>query len=590
MTDPLPPVSLFSSEEEVTFDPLDPTLLKILQDVMGDTGVLEESLREHDLGSIQDVLSLTLEQIDELTMPASRMKTRSGSKDPDLPREPLSLGKRGILKAFKGYVWWYHINHGYPPAFGFIQKTDFDDFRISSHWNPEALFDTSLPGLSSSSYKRDPAEDFKRGIKRDPNHYSVFKEDKQWDSWRRSTISTARSHGCEQVFQPKYRPSSKDDKALFDEKQKFVYSVFETTLKTDMGKYFVRQHEHDYDAQAVFAKLEKHAISSTQATLDSSGLLAYLTSAKFDSGWKGTATSFILHWCDKLRIYEDLIPIKDHFGNSVKLTLLQNTVATVDTLNQVKLQSAHDVTHGGVELTFSQYKNLLLSATAAYDAKLGLSQPRSLRRTQEHSWTDSSGPDDASFDIDTDVTELSAFAARRSFPGTPRHRLSREQWRALSASDRSIWDQLPNASKAIILGTSLATSASAQTPVPAPADPPHRRLNLHDISAADYLDILSIHKLACNPGCYPCSSHRCCSFCSLVYPCHGHQAHFLWVLFPDTSSFNHGHELLSLVYCFSWQHPPCPRQCTSDHVRDLCPSSPYFWFLSRPWRQWWLGW
>ena len=154
---------------------------------------------------------------------------------------------------------------------------------------------------------------------------------------------------------------------------------------------------------------------------------------------------------------------------------------------------------GGVELTFSQYKNLLLSATAAYDAKLGLSQPRSLRRTQEHSWTDSSAPDEASFDIDTDVTELSAFAARRSFPGTPRHRLSREQWRALSASDRSIWDQLPNASKAIILGTSLAPSASAPTPVPAPADPPHRRLNLHDISAADYLDILSIHKLAFNP-------------------------------------------------------------------------------------------
>ena len=182
MADPLPPVSLFSSEEEVTFDPLDPTLLKILQDVMGDTGVLEEFLREDDLGSIQDVLSLTLEQIDQLTMPASRMKTWSGPKDPDLPWETLSLGKQGILKAFKGYVWWYHINHGYPPAFGFIQKTDFDDFRISLHWNPEALFDTSLPGLSGSSYKRDPAEDFKRGIKRDLNHYSVYKEDKQWGS------------------------------------------------------------------------------------------------------------------------------------------------------------------------------------------------------------------------------------------------------------------------------------------------------------------------------------------------------------------------------------------------------------------------
>ena len=74
-----------------------------------------------------------------------------------------------------------------------------------------------------------------------------------------------------------------------------------------MGKYFVCQYEQDYDAQSVYKKLSLHASTSTQAAIDSSGLLSYLTSARFDSHWRGTAQSFVLNWCDKLRAYEDLI-------------------------------------------------------------------------------------------------------------------------------------------------------------------------------------------------------------------------------------------------------------------------------------------
>ena len=34
---------------------------------------------------------------------------------------------------------------------------------------------------------------------------------------------------------------------LFNEKQKFVYSMFSTTLQTDRGKKFVREHEDYFD-------------------------------------------------------------------------------------------------------------------------------------------------------------------------------------------------------------------------------------------------------------------------------------------------------------------------------------------------------
>ena len=47
-------------------------------------------------------------------------------------------------------------------------------------------------------------------------------------------------------------------------------SVFDRVLKTDKGKSFVRQHEDDYDAQGVFAKLKEHCANSTKAALEAS--------------------------------------------------------------------------------------------------------------------------------------------------------------------------------------------------------------------------------------------------------------------------------------------------------------------------------
>ena len=105
---------------------------------------------------------------------------------------------------------------------------------------------------------------------------------------------------------------------------------------------------------------------------------------------------------------------------------------------------------------------------------------------------------DLNFDIDTDVPTLSAFAAASRSPRPPakppNSRLSRDQWFALPPSDRTIWDQLSPQSKAIIL------QSTAPPPAPAPSSGPRRRLNLHDISAADYLDLMSIHQHHSSPS------------------------------------------------------------------------------------------
>ena len=204
-----------------------------------------------------------------------------------------------------------------------------------------------------------------------------MKTDKQWDSWERSTIATARSHGCEEIFDGNYTPLTPDEKYIFDAKQKFMHFIFEGMLLTDMGKYYVCQHETDYDAQEIFKSLSAHAKQSTQAAIDTADLLSYITTIKLhESKWHGGSHTFVLYWCDKLCVYEELVPQSNCFTHNVKIIMLQNTVSGILELNQVKVQSAHNIALGRKPLNFSSYKDLLLSAATTYDATQGLSKGR----------------------------------------------------------------------------------------------------------------------------------------------------------------------------------------------------------------------
>jgi hypothetical protein len=91
-------------------------------------------------------------------------------------------------------------------------------------------------------------------------------------------------------------PRTIDDKALFSEKQKFVYAVIESKVQTDLEKDIIRDHEHDFDAQQVYKKLKNYHLKSTKAKIESSVILSYITSAKLgDGSWNGTTEALIIH-------------------------------------------------------------------------------------------------------------------------------------------------------------------------------------------------------------------------------------------------------------------------------------------------------
>ena len=248
-----------------------------------------KALNLYGLKSLPDLMDMERSDIDSLEYADSAGDMK-----------PLHHGGQGCVRVMQAYFQYLREN-GIDDIMSLTME-NFNDYRMDIY-DPNA----TQPSTTSSKAKRptssthtcQPAEDFKKGIKRDKSHYIVLKENKQWDHWRRTTLATACSHACEEVFDPNYNPTTTENKDLFDEKKKFIYSVFNDCLQTDVGKSLVRTHERNYDAQTIYKELKAHATASTQATLDTDELLSYVTSTKLNKGqWRGTHHAFILHWCD----------------------------------------------------------------------------------------------------------------------------------------------------------------------------------------------------------------------------------------------------------------------------------------------------
>ena len=128
-----------------------------------------------------------------------------------------------------------------------------------------------------SSHQLTPIESFKRRINRDSIQFFNFKEGKHWDTWRRNTIATARAQDMDKVLDPDCATLTQEEMSLFSETQKFIQSVFSTTLQTDRGKKFVREYEEDFDAQMVWKTSHKFYKTFAGAQVSASDMLSYIT-------------------------------------------------------------------------------------------------------------------------------------------------------------------------------------------------------------------------------------------------------------------------------------------------------------------------
>ena len=213
---------------------------------------------------------------------------------------------------------------------------------------------------------------FKKGIKREISAYPSLKAERYFDGFKRSLLIVAKTHECSEALDPNYTPgSTPEEKELFEAKQTFMFSVFNTNLQTDMGKTIVRRHLTSTDAQAVWKELSEHMRTSSKRASEKRRLTQYVTNTVLDDNFKGTTEQFVLHFNEQFRQLEEISEDDERLPPTVKLTLLQTAVRTINDLRIVEtLDEFQSTTHGhgsSTSLSYDTYYDLLINACVRYD-------------------------------------------------------------------------------------------------------------------------------------------------------------------------------------------------------------------------------
>ena len=213
---------------------------------------------------------------------------------------------------------------------------------------------------------------FRKGIKREIAACPSLKDERYFDGFKRSLFIVAKTHKCSEVMDPNYTPGSEpEEKELFEAEQTFMFSVFNANLQTDMGKTIVRRHLAHTDAQAVWKELSEHMRTSSKGASEKRRLTQYVTNTVLDDNFKGTTEQFVLHFNEQFRQLEEISEDDERLPPTVKLTLLQTAVRSINDLRIVEtLDEFQSTTHGhgsSTSLSYDTYYDLLINACVRYD-------------------------------------------------------------------------------------------------------------------------------------------------------------------------------------------------------------------------------
>ena len=213
---------------------------------------------------------------------------------------------------------------------------------------------------------------FKKDIKREITAHPSLKDERYFDGFKRSLFMVAKTHECSEVLDPNYTPGSEpEEKELLEAKQTFMFSVFNTNLQTDMGKTIVRRHVASTDSQAVWKEPSEHMRTSSKGASEKRRLTQYVTNTVLDDNFKGITEQFVLHFNEQFRQLEEISEDDERLPPTVKLTLLQTAVRSINDLRIVEtLDEFQSTTHGhgsSTSLSYDTYYDLLINACVRYD-------------------------------------------------------------------------------------------------------------------------------------------------------------------------------------------------------------------------------
>jgi hypothetical protein len=145
--------------------------------------------------------------------------------------------------------------------------------------------------------------------------------------------------------------------------------IFCSNLKTDFGRKLVWDYESSQNAQAIWKELSNDAERPMVAQLNATDLLQYTHMAQVEN-WKGTMLSFILHYQEQIRLYDQLQPPNEQTSDHAKMIYLQNAVYAIEELRLVQTTGSQLALANGMVPTYKDYEALLLNQRHLLTIKL----------------------------------------------------------------------------------------------------------------------------------------------------------------------------------------------------------------------------
>ena len=145
-----------------------------------------------------------------------------------------------------------------------------------------------------------------------------------------------------------------------------MFSVFNANLQADMGKTIVRIHLANTDAQSVWKELSEHMRTSSKGVSEKRRLTQYVTNTVLDDNFKGTSEEFVLHFNEQFRQLDEISEDCEKLPPTVKLTLLQTAIRSINDLRIVEtLDEFQRTTYGhgsSTYLSYDTYYDLFINA------------------------------------------------------------------------------------------------------------------------------------------------------------------------------------------------------------------------------------
>ena len=135
--------------------------------------------------------------------------------------------------------------------------------------------------------------------------YPKLSKDKFFINWNQTFKAIAISHGMDEVIDKDYIPRI-DKQELFQQKQKFMFSVFTTTLNTAKSKRFVRAYESSQDAQKLYSDLYDEFTGGTCGDVAIEALEKEITNMVLHDKWNKPLEEFLNNWEHKIFDLENL--------------------------------------------------------------------------------------------------------------------------------------------------------------------------------------------------------------------------------------------------------------------------------------------